>query len=240
MNVYQPYTIFPLGDSALTIDFGNFISEELNKKVLEFYAQLKNREFPFIKDIIPAYGSLTVVYDGALLYPELKEDETVFETIAVIIENLSHKPVAVEQPREIIRIPVCYSKRFAPDIEFLAEAKNMDVIDIINLHTSLKYRVYMLGFLPGFAYMGQVDERLSIPRKPQPRLNVAEGSVGIAGRQTGIYPLTSPGGWQLIGRTPQKIFDRKKQEPVFFRPGDEVEFYSINEDEFKDYKARNS
>jgi len=240
MNIYQPYTIFPLGDSALTIDFGNIISEELNKKVLEFHLQLKNRKLPFIKDIIPAYGSLTVVYDLTMLFPQLEEDKTVFETIAQIIESLPVEQISAEEPHAVIRIPVCYSKKFAPDIEWLASNKNMDVSDVIRLHTSVRYRVFMLGFLPGFAYMGQVDERLSIPRKSQPRLNVAEGSVGIAGRQTGIYPLSSPGGWQLIGRTPRKIYDGKKQQPVLFRSGDEVEFYSISEDEFKNYQAGNS
>jgi len=240
MNIYQPYTIFPLGDSALTIDFGNIISEELNKKVLEFHLQLKSRNLPFIKDIIPAYGSLTVIYDVTMLYPQLEEDKTVFETIAQIIESLPVEQIVVEEDHNVIRIPVCYSKKFAPDIEWLASNKNMDVSDVISLHTSVRYRVFMLGFLPGFAYMGQVDERLSIPRKSQPRLNVAEGSVGIAGRQTGIYPLSSPGGWQLIGRTPQKIYDGKKQQPVLFKSGDEVEFYSISEDEFKNYQAWNS
>jgi inhibitor of KinA len=239
MNIYQPYTIFPLGDSALTIDFGNIISEALNKKVIEFQLQLQSRNFPFVKDIIPDYASLTVVYDVSMLYPQ-PDDTTVFETIATVIENLEVDTIAVEEKRNVLRIPVCYSKKFAPDLELLAGTKKMEIQEVIDLHTSRTYRVYMLGFLPGFSYMGQVDERLTMPRKMQPRLQVAEGSVGIAGRQTGIYPLASPGGWQLIGRTPVKVYDKNQSQPVMFRPGDEVEFYSISEDEFKNYQGGNS
>ena len=133
-----------------------------------------------------------------------------------------------------ISIPVCYSRAFAPDIEFIASEKNISIEKIIQLHTSKSYTVYMIGFLPGFSYMGEVAEAIAIPRKIQP-VSVAAGSVGIAGKQTGIYPLESPGGWQIIGRTPLKIFDKGKSDPVLLQPGDEIQFYSISEDEFKNY-----
>ena len=107
--------------------------------------------------------------------------------------------------------------------------------EIVRLHTERIYKVYMIGFLPGFAYMGEVDERIAMPRKQQPRTNVEAGSVGIAGIQTGIYPLTSPGGWQIIGKTPMKLFDKEKEDAVLLQPGDEINFYSITENEFANY-----
>jgi inhibitor of KinA len=133
---------------------------------------------------------------------------------------------------------VCYAERFALDLEELVQQKHLSKQEIIQLHTSITYRVYMIGFLPGFAYMGEVDEKIAMPRRQQPRTAVPEGSVGIAGAQTGIYPFTSPGGWNIIGRTPLKLFDKDKEEPTFFKPGDEVTFYSITEDEFAHYQSR--
>jgi inhibitor of KinA len=131
-----------------------------------------------------------------------------------------------------IKVPVCYAEKFATDIHYLAKQKGLSVEEVIQLHTSRTYRVFMLGFTPGFAYMGVVDDRLAIKRKPVPQ-PVLAGSVGIAGVQTGAYSLNSPGGWQIIGRTPFKLFDPKRENPVLFEPGDQVKFYSIAEDEFE-------
>ncbi len=240
MNIYHPYTIFPLGDGALTIDFGNIISEELNQKVLDFYHHLKNSQHPFITDLIPAYSSLTVLYDVAAIYQHLEGDNSAFETMANIMEGMAVAKHQPEEKKEIIHVPVCYAFDFAPDMEYITREKNMDATDVIRLHTEPLYRVYMLGFLPGFAYMGQVDHRLQLPRKKEPRLHVVAGSVGITGKQTGIYPLQSPGGWQILGRTPLKVFDNQLSDPVLFHPGDTVKFYSISEDEFTDYQNRHS
>jgi inhibitor of KinA len=153
------------------------------------------------------------------------------EMIDVLIRN------SVDEEKitgKTIKVPVCYADKFATDIYYLAKQNDLTVEEIIQLHTSRTYRVYMLGFIPGFAYMGVVDDRLVIKRKPVPRTVVA-GSVGIAGKQTGIYPLESPGGWQIIGRTPVKPFDPDREPPVLFEPGDLIKFYSITEDEFADY-----
>jgi inhibitor of KinA len=130
---------------------------------------------------------------------------------------------------------VCYGEKYAWDINEIAKEKSIPVDEIIRLHTAKKYRVYMIGFLPGFAYMGEVDEKIAIPRKAQPRTSVEGGSVGIAGMQTGIYPIDSPGGWQIIGKTPLKLFDKERDDPVLLKPGDEIEFYSITENEFSIY-----
>lgn len=230
------YTIFPLGDSALTIEFGHVIDKEINKRVLALFRQLKSLSLPHLTDVVPAYGSVTVYYDTVAIVKELEEDKTAFEAVSEMVRQLlegEHLSAIDVAPRHI-RVPVCYAARCAPDLEVLARAKGLTTDEVVQLHTSGTYRVYMLGFLPGFAYMGEVDERIAMPRKDKPQRVVA-GGVGIAGRQTGIYPLASPGGWQIIGRTPLKLFHRKNDHPVLFSPGDTVTFYSITEDEFAHY-----
>ena len=134
-----------------------------------------------------------------------------------------------------VMVPVCYSRKYGLDLDAISEHTKLPVEEIIHLHTATKYKVYMIGFLPGFAYMGDVDDSIAVLRKPEPRTRIEAGSVGIAGKQTGIYPLASPGGWQIIGRTPVILFDTKKETPAFFRAGDEVQFYPITEDEFNHY-----
>ena len=233
MNLYHPYTIFPLGDSALIIDFGNTIDPTINTKVLQLFHQLQRVSVSYITDLVPAYSSLAIYYD-ILAMPYLKE-KTAFEMVAEIVERISsakHDIIKIES--RLMEVPVCYSKQFAPDIQYIAQQKKISVEEIIFLHTSKTYRVYMIGFLPGFSYMGEVDDKIAIPRKAQPQ-NVMPGAVGIAGTQTGIYPLESPGGWQIIGRTPLKLFEKNRPQPVLFDPGDTVKFFSITEDEFTNY-----
>jgi inhibitor of KinA len=161
--------------------------------------------------------------------------KSVFEFMSEqLIERLKQPLNEDDELSRVVTIPVCYEKEFAPDIEYLAKEKNIPVEEVIRIHISKQYRIYMLGFLPGFPYMGEVDDRIVVPRKPQP-VTVAAGSVGIAGKQTGIYPLVSPGGWQIIGRTPLKIFDAEKEAPTLLRAGDTVQFISISKDEFESY-----
>lgn len=238
MSIYHPYTMFPLGDSALTIDFGNSIDDETNQKVLQLYHQIKDARIPYVSDLVPAYSSLTVYYDVISNY---STQHSAFEVMSELIENITEeKPKSTKTTNRIIDIPVCYETKYALDIYEIARQKNLAPEEIIAIHTSKTYRVYMLGFIPGFSYMGLVDEQIAVARKTEPRLNVEAGSVGIAGRQTGIYPLNSPGGWQIIGRTPLQLFNKDRAQPVLFEPGDEVKFYSITEDEFEDFKKRYS
>ena len=238
MSIYHPYTMFPLGDSALTIDFGNSIDDQTNQKVLQLYHQIKDAHIPYLTDLVPAYSSLTVYYDVISVY---STEHSAFEAISELIENITEeKPKPVDGTKRLIDIPVCYEIKYALDIYEIARQKNLSVEEIIAIHTSKTYRVYMLGFIPGFSYMGLVDEQIEVPRKTEPRPNVEAGSVGIAGRQTGIYSLNSPGGWQIIGKTPLRLFNKDLAQPVLFEPGDEVKFYSITEDEFEDFKKRNS
>lgn len=234
--MHPAYTIFPLGDSALTIEFGNKIDVHLNQKVLQLFKRLQQFS-PFIKDIIPAYSSLTVCYDILSLHTK---DKTAFEAMSEMIVPVltAELPVADDYSRQL-RIPVCYDEIFALDLKEVALQKSISTNEVIRLHTARTYRVYMIGFLPGFPYMGQVDERIATPRKVTPRKAVAAGSVGIAGGQTGIYSLTSPGGWNIIGKTPLKIFSAIKVDAAMFQPGDEVSFYSITKDEFENYSGGN-
>jgi inhibitor of KinA len=235
MNYDVLYRIFPLGDTAITIDFGNRIDEAINQKVMAGFQQLQKDPLPGMIESVPAYSSLTLYYDISFIRKSVPKDQPAFDWIKEQLE----KRLSAVSPHDAgterrIQIPVCYDKEFAPAIEELAMMKNMSVEELIRIHTSRSYRVYMLGFLPGFAYLGEVDERITMPRKAQPAM-VTAGSVGIAGSQTGIYPLTSPGGWQIIGRTPLQLFDADKEEPTLVKAGDIIEFYSISPDEFKNH-----
>ena len=232
-----PYRIFPLGDTALTIDFGNSINEAINKEVIARFDQLQQLPLAGMIEAIPAYSSLSVYYNVYEIKRYIRPGKTVFEWMKEQIEERMKIPVEEKRISErLVKIPVCYDDEFAADIQQLAIAKNITVDEAIKIHTSPDYKVYMLGFLPGFAYMGEVDEKITMPRKSQPQ-NVAAGSVGIAGKQTGIYPLISPGGWQIIGRTPLKLFNPERKEPTLLRAGDMVQFYSISKNEFEQIQA---
>jgi inhibitor of KinA len=233
MRAYHPYTIFPLGDAALLIDFGNTIDEAVNRKVLELFHHLQRTPHPAIIDLVPAYSSLTIYYDVLSLHGG---DSTPFDQLAQWLETLAPEPVEIRGRR--FDIPVCYAPAFGPDLPAIAEQAGIEVQEVIARHTAPVYRVYMIGFLPGFAYMGEVDASIAALRRDSPRPSVAAGSVGIAGRQTGIYPLQAPGGWQLIGRTPLVLFHPHEEPPVLLAPGDEIKFHSITEDEFTHYQGR--
>lgn len=225
------YTVFPLGTDALTVDFGNRIDEALNHHVLCLFRRLQGAA-PFIRDVIPAYGSLTVCFDPAV---PVRGGQPVARAVEVLIETALKDPSpGPAPPPRRLRIPVCYAERFAPDLADLAAQQALSIGEVIRFHTAPVYRVYMIGFLPGFAYMGKVQGRLATPRRSRPRARVPAGAVGIAGEQTGIYPLASPGGWNLIGQTPVSLFEAATAN-VLLQPGDEVSFYSISENEFENY-----
>lgn len=233
INPIIPYRIFPLGDTAITIDFGNCINEAINNEVIARFNQFQQQPLPGMVEAVPAYSSLSIYYDMIALRKKVVPGQTIFDWMKTQVEEKLQQPVEYNNAKERrIKIPVCYEEEFALDIKQLSAGKNISVEEIINIHTSKSYKVYMLGFLPGFAYMGEVDEKIAMPRKPQP-VNIAAGSVGIAGKQTGIYPLASPGGWQIIGRTPVKLFDSTKEKSTLLIAGDMAQFFSITKNEFK-------
>lgn len=227
-----PYRICPLGDSALTIDFGNCIDSDINKEVTARFGILQKQPLPCMKEALPAYSSLTIYYDVAAAGKNT-DGLTAFEWMKKNAGQFLAEPVITGNDKPgIIKIPVCYENEFATDMQQLISARDITAEELVQIHTTALYRVYMLGFLPGFAYMGKVDEKIAMPRKPQP-VSTKAGSVGIAGMQTGIYPADSPGGWQIIGRTPLKLFDTTKESPALLKAGDQVQFYQITIDEFE-------
>jgi len=240
MVISSSYKIFPLGDSALTIDFGNVIDPTINENIIALFHFFKEYPLPCMIETVPAYSSLTVYYDFIEARKKTAKHSTTFHHMKQELDEILKKDIIkTETQGRAVRIPVCYDAEFALDIEKIAIAKNISIDEVVNIHQSESYKVYMLGFLPGFAYMGEVNEKISFERKEQPE-NIKAGSVGIAGRQTGIYPFDSPGGWQIIGRTPLKIFNDQNPTPTLLQAGDIVKFYSITKDEFENIKDRSS
>lgn len=236
MHALPDYTIYSLGDTAITIDFGNYINKSINEIVLSLHAHISAQPFKGFIESVPAYSSLTIYYDPWLLRNECKWELTIAELVTDKINKLIQQAqqTSTVAPREI-DVPVCYETPYAIDMKAICLAKQITRQEVIHLHTTQRYRVYMLGFLPGFAYMGEIDEQLLMPRKPSPQ-NIKAGSVGITGRQTGIYPLQSPGGWNIIGRTPVKLFESNGDTvTTLFQPGDIVQFHSITSHEFENY-----
>lgn len=215
--------IKPFGDSAILIAFEQEISLEINAKVNALHQAILKANLKGINTCIPAYASLTVLYNPLKIsYSELSEK----------ILNLDFSEEKTKNDLKTLRIPVCYEMPFALDLETLAQEKAISTEKIIEVHSSTVYQVFMLGFLPGFAYLGKLPEILNSSRKAKPRLKVPQGSVGLAGYQTGIYPCESPGGWQIIGRTPVPVFDRARENPFLFKQGEQVQFKPINLEEF--------
>ena len=222
--------IYPLSETAISIEWCDRIDENVSQKILQA-DQLLNK-FPFggFVETVPAYTTLTVFYR-----PELVVNETAspFEVVKKIVEKLLEEPQAAEiKESGLFNIPVCYDDEFGYDLEFIASTNGISKETVIDLHQKKEYRVYMMGFLPGFAYMGEVDDIIATTRKSSPRPIVEEGSVGIAGKQTGIYPLSSPGGWQIVGRTPLCLFDIQKEDPFLLKTGNRIKFYPISKQEF--------
>jgi inhibitor of KinA len=219
--------IFPLGETALTIEFGGEISFTINDKVLAVAEYLRQNPFEGLIEIVPAYASLTCFYDV-----RRARRRRVEEVLRQAAAESSSRVKQIAEPR-LIEIPVCYAPEFAPDLEFVAKINNISAAEVVRLHVSCIYRVFMLGFLPGFPYLGETDEKIAAPRKSEPRLRVAAGSVGIAGRQTGVYTLDAPGGWQIIGKTPLAFFDSLPHAPTLLQAGDNARFYEISLSEFE-------
>jgi inhibitor of KinA len=220
--------IFPLGENALTIDFGNEISLELNNKVLRLERFLAENNFAGFNEIVPAYSSLTIFYDVFTVRKNFPDAATAFEAVEVFLKNALQNLSEIEftEPR-LIEIPVCFDAESALDLDSIAAENNLTREKVVEIFLEKTYRVFMLGFLPGFAYMGETDERIAAPRKSAPRLKVPRGSVGIAGRQTGIYPFESPGGWQIIGKTTIELFTPDAENPTVLQAGDLVKFYEV-------------
>ena len=235
MSATHTYQIYSVSDQAVTLDFGGPISVATNDRVYMLMASLLKNKLEGVTDIIPAHSSITVVYDYMKVYEQqLKKEDT--QSISSLIkkwmeDNLTEHVNDTGANKKEMIIPVCYDKTVGLDIESVAQKHNLTIQEVIALHTAITYRVFMNGFLPGFAYMGIVDPSIQTPRHESPRPVVKAGSVGIAGVQTGIYPSDSPGGWQIIGKTPVPLID--ENENILLKPGSFVKFNAISLFEFE-------
>jgi inhibitor of KinA len=219
------FRIFPLGDSALTVEFGNEISLELNERAIALSKHFESHPFPGFIETVPAYASTTIFFDIAKVRRCLPRSSTAFDALRSLVEAaVKYTTKADASQSRTIEIAVHFDQASALDLQFVAETHGLTSEDVIEIFTSSTYRVFMLGFLPGFTYMAEVDEQIETPRRESPRTSVPKGSVGIAGRQTGIYSLDSPGGWQIIGRTHVEMFTPEGERPTLLSPGDRVKF----------------
>lgn len=236
MAATYSYNMYPCGDHAVTVELGDQVDVTINQAVISLFSFLKDQSLTGVKDIIPAYHTLTLVYDTTLL-KKIIVQTTVYEWVCEQIQKaIETCKITVAKKPTFVRMPVCYDLSLAPDLETVAASHQLSIEDVIQLHTGKSYRVFMIGFLPGFAYMGSLDKKIITPRRATPRTLVPMGSVGIAGEQTGIYPFDSPGGWQLIGQTPIAMFNSRLLQPCFLQPGDEVCFYPVSLTEFQKIK----
>jgi inhibitor of KinA len=212
-----------VGDRGLLVELGDDIRPEVNQRVRELLNVLRRHPTQGLLDILPAYRSLCILFDPL---------KTSLEGVQGWVEGLFRSPEAGDPSTlKAHAIPVVYGGRYGPDLEWVASFHGISAEEVVRLHTGVTYRVYMIGFVPGFAYLGELDERLATPRKSTPRTLVPQGSVGIAQRQTGIYPADIPGGWQIIGRTPLRLFHSESRPPSALEMGDEVRFFEIREED---------
>ncbi len=226
----QKTKMMPAGDSSLLIAFEQEVNPEINRKITSLVRLIRDQHIEGILDMIPSYCALLINYDPRMVsYKKLTER----------IERLLKMEVqATNERKRVFEIPVCYGGEFGPDLQQIADHAGMTVDEVISIHTSRDYLIYMLGFLPGFCYLGGLDERIHTPRLATPRIKIPAGSVGIGGSATGIYPLDSPGGWQLMGNTPVKTFDANREVPILLQAGDYIRFVPISREEYDSIKAQ--
>jgi inhibitor of KinA len=239
LNTVPPFElkIYALIEESVTIQFGEEIHGGVAMQISIFNLSLQQQPFPGYLSTVPAYTTLRVVYNPMLVINSPLPGNNCYEKVCNYLQALVLKPDEGIRKIEILRIPVCYEEDFSPDLTQVVQHTGLPPEEIIALHCAQLYKVYMIGFIPGFAYLGGMDKRLFCPRKVQPRRAVPAGAVGIAGHQTGIYPLEVPGGWQIIGQTPYKLFDISRRQPSLLKAGDEVIFKPISGDEFRYIKS---
>ncbi len=223
--MHEQAKYLPVGDKGLLVEFGRSISPGINRRVRSFALALDKSTLPGIIEYIPTYRSVLIFYD-----PFVWEVGPLVDRLGDIENSLSK--IRLPDP-SIYFLPVAYGGEYGPDLHKVCGHTGFTGSKVIDIHTSVNYLIYMLGFTPGFPYLGGMDERISTPRHETPRIKLPAGSVGIAGSQTGIYPVESPGGWQIIGRTPVKLFDPHKDKPVLLNPGDYIRFFEISGEEYR-------
>ncbi|EPZ46048.1 kinase A inhibitor [Alicyclobacillus acidoterrestris] len=216
---------YPLGDAAVVIRVGSEINIANHRTVMALVSYLEDHPFPGMVECVPSFTTVTAFYDVM----QITYDEVIAQ-----FKGLEDQIVTgTDESSKTVEIPVCYGGEFGPDLEAVARHNHLTPDEVIAIHTGADYLVYMIGFAPGFPYIGGMSEKIATPRLPSPRLAIPPGTVGIAGAQTGVYPIETPGGWRLIGRTPLALFRPKEHPPTLLRAGDHVRFYAITEDEYQ-------
>jgi len=237
--------IIPLGDSALIVrvrDQFNDAPEETLDEVLRTLHRLREAAIPGVVELASAYTSVAVFFDPIAVAKASRRPDEMFNWLTTQIREIINggrgrrRARAARGDVRLVEIPVCYAPEFAADLDEVARHAELSTKEVVDLHSTAEYRVACIGFVPGFPFLAGLPEKLATPRRDSPRTEIPPGSVGIGGAQTGIYPLRSPGGWNLIGRTPLKLFDPEKEPPTLLRAGDRVRFRAITRDEFESLK----
>lgn len=214
----------PAGDEAMVVEFGNVIDEETNFRVHALAAFVHDREISGVREVLPTFRSLMIFYDS---------DKTTYRKLTKELRHFKGNASGQEQERRrTLMVPCCYDSVYGPDLEGTAADLSMSGEELIWIHTERDYKIYMLGFLPGFVYLGGLDERIHAPRLKIPRTEIPARSVGIGGSQTGVYPIKSPGGWRLIGSTPLDFYNPQNDTPILCKAGEYIRFYPISKEEY--------
>lgn len=230
--------ITPLGDMALQVEVGTSIDEPTHRRVQTAWRALAAAPLPGVTEVVPAYTTVTVFYDPQRAVEAGASENNLFDWLAGRVEERLKNPPKLEKfPNRTIEVPVCYEGEFGPDLALVAKHAKLTPEEVVKRHGKPEYLVHLIGFAPGFPYLGGLPRELEAPRHARPRLVVPPGSVGIGGRQTGIYPCATPGGWNLIGRTPLKLFRPDEHPPVLLSAGDRVKFKAITGEEFARLEA---
>ena len=213
------------GDSALSVEFGNEISPSINARVQALRIAIEQHPIPGVVETVPSYRALMVCYQ-----PKRIGYERLVSRLKDMLDRLDR---IVIPPSEVLEIPVLYGGEMGPDLEFVAQHAGKTEAEVVEIHSAPEYLIYMLGFAPGFTYLGGMNQSIATPRLETPRICIPAGSVGIAGSQTGIYPVDSPGGWQLIGRTPVCLYNPDRAVPILPQAGQYIKFYPIDQAEYE-------
>jgi len=223
--MYQRPIYLPTGDRALSIELGNAIAPEISARVRALYIAIEELAVPGVLELVPTYRAILVYYDPLLVtYAELVDHLEALEAT---------QATAPPSAPRVVEIPTVYGGEYGPDLEHVSEHCGLPEDEVIRIHSGTDYLIYMMGFTPGFPYLGGMSDHIATPRLQTPRTIIPAGSVGIAEKQTGVYPTESPGGWQLIGRTPVRLFDPGREPPVMVEAGDYLRFVSVTENTFR-------
>lgn len=225
--MYEQARFLPMGDCALVMEFANEISKEVNARIRQTTKAIEKIEG--VIEVLPTYRSITIFY---------RPDQITYDELVTKLQTIREGNEEGVSLSRRIEIPTVYGGEYGPDLAYVAQHASLSEEEVIRIHTGTDYLVYMLGFSPGFTYLGGLDARIATPRLESPRVKIPAGSVGIAGSQTGMYPSESPGGWQLIGRTPLKLYDPKKEPPVFIQAGDYIRYVAITESEYAEIEEQ--